>query len=326
MAPAGNDSNNSLVSVIVPCHNESAVLPEFHSRLLAVMESINSDFEIIYINDGSDDSTLQVIRGLNDSTPGLGIIDLSRNFGKEAAMSAGIDHASGDAVVVIDADLQDPPEQIAQLVDRWLDGYDVVYATRDSRDGETSAKRWTAHAFYRLMSRIGEVQIPPDTGDFRLLSRRAVDALRQLPETQRFMKGLFTWIGFSQTSIHFRREERQAGTTSWNYWKLWTHAIEGITSFSIAPLRLAVYIGLIVSISALVYGGVVIVDTLIYGNDVKGYPSLMVAILMLGGVQLITVGILGEYLGRSFMENKRRPLYFINHFQPPEQHPAPPAD
>ncbi|MGB1141389.1 MAG: glycosyltransferase family 2 protein, partial [Halioglobus sp.] len=256
----------------------------------------------------------------------LGIIDLSRNFGKEAAMSAGIDHASGDAVVVIDADLQDPPEQIAQLVDRWLDGYDVVYATRDSRDGETSAKRWTAHAFYRLMSRIGEVQIPPDTGDFRLLSRRAVDALRQLPETQRFMKGLFTWIGFSQTSIHFRREERQAGTTSWNYWKLWTHAIEGITSFSIAPLRLAVYIGLIVSISALVYGGVVIVDTLIYGNDVKGYPSLMVAILMLGGVQLITVGILGEYLGRSFMENKRRPLYFINHFQPPEQHPAPPAD
>ena len=317
MTVTDDNRDTHVISVVVPCFNEALALPQFHARLMDVINVLDMDYEIIYVNDGSGDSTLQVLQTLQRSTPGTGVIDLSRNFGKEAAMSAGIDHASGDAVVIIDADLQDPPELIPRLIAGWREGHDVVYATRSSRKGEHVIKRWTAKLFYRTMSHVGDAPIPPDAGDFRLLSRRAVDALRQLPETQRFMKGLFTWIGFSQTSVSFSRDARQAGVTTWSYRKLWNLAIEGITSFTTAPLRLSIYLGLLTAVGAFIYGGVVVVDTLIYGNEVKGYPSLMVVILMLGGIQMITLGILGEYLGRLFMESKRRPLYLVNAFHKP---------
>jgi len=312
-----DDHAAELISVVVPCFNESEVLPEFSRRLHAVLAQLDMRYEVIFVDDGSRDTTLQVMRDLRGSFPDIGIVELSRNFGKEAAMSAGIELARGDAVIVIDADLQDPPEEIPRLIEGWRDGYDVVYATRDKRSGETAVKRWTAHMFYRLMARIGDVPIPPDTGDFRILSRTAVDALRQLPERYRFMKGLFSWIGYAQKSVRFEREARQAGTTKWNYWRLWNFALDGITSFTTVPLRLATYLGLVVAGIAFVYGAFMIMRTLLFGNPVAGYPSLMVVILLLGGVQLVTIGIIGEYLGRLYMESKQRPLYLVRRFEEP---------
>ncbi len=248
--------------------------------------------------------------------PRVAIIDLSRNFGKEIALTAGLDHARGDAVIVIDADLQDPPELIPELVAKWQEGYDVVYARRTARDGETLLKKTTAKLFYRFIQGINRVKIPADTGDFRLLSRRAVDALKQLRETHRFMKGLFAWIGFPQVAVNYRRDPRFAGKTKWNYWQLWNFALEGITSFTITPLKIATYVGLFTACGSFAYALFVIYKTLAYGDPVQGYPSMMVVVLFLGGVQLMTLGVIGEYLGRMFNETKRRPLYFINSFQP----------
>src|SRR5262249_26769940 len=225
----------TLLSVVVPAYNEQEVLPALHARLCSVLDSIMIDFEVVYVNDGSTDGTLGVLHRLRDSDPRVTLIDLSRNFGKEIALSAGLDHARGDAVVVIDADLQDPPELIPNLIAEWRKGYDVVYAKRLHREGETIAKKATARAFYRLMQHIGPTRIPENTGDFRLLSRRAVDALKQLREHHRFMKGLFTWIGFPQQAVEYDRAPRFAGTTKWNYWRLWNFSIEGITSFTIMP-------------------------------------------------------------------------------------------
>ncbi|HXU94375.1 MAG TPA: glycosyltransferase family 2 protein [Gallionella sp.] len=315
--PQGAASRSaSLISVIVPAYNEAEVLPEFHRRLSQTLSELDLDSEIIYVNDGSKDATVIILHALQKKDPRVTIVDLSRNFGKEIAMTAGIDHASGDAVVVIDADLQDPPELIHELVRHWRDGYDDVYAKRASRDGESFMKRATAHLFYRLLHALSNVDIPPDTGDYRLLSRRAVDSLKQLKEQHRFMKGLFNWVGFERKEVLYHRDPRSAGKSKWNYWRLWNFALEGITSHSTAPLRIASYLGFFVAFCAFVYAVYMAYDKLAHGNAVAGYPSLIVTMLFLGGVQLITLGIIGEYLGRMFDESKRRPLYFIKNYVP----------
>ena len=305
-----------LLSIVVPAYNEAEVLPEFHRRLTAVLAQLGLEAEIIFVNDGSLDATLEVLKKLQEQDSRVGVVDLSRNFGKEIAMSAGLDHAGGDAIVVIDADLQDPPELIPELVKYWQEGYDDVCAQRLSRDGESFIKRATAHAFYRVIRRFSEVDIPPDTGDYRLLSRRAVEALNQLRERHRFMKGLFAWVGFERKEVPYQRDARAAGKTKWNYWRLWNFALEGITSHTTAPIRLASYLGILVALAAFIYAALVIYDKVVHGNPVAGYPSLMVTLLFLGGVQLITLGVIGEYLGRMFDESKRRPLYFVKGYSP----------
>lgn len=306
-----------VLSIVVPVYNEEDVLGAFHARLSDVLRVLGLESEIIYVNDGSQDSTLAVLEQLKRKDPLVGILDLSRNFGKEAALSAGLAHARGDAVIVIDADLQDPPELISEFVRRWRQGgVDVVYGQRSARDGESWFKRATASAFYRVMQRFGRVKIPRDTGDFRLLDRRAVDALNMLPEQHRFMKGLFTWVGFQQTPVPYRRDRRFAGRTKWNYWRLWNFALEGITSYTVAPLQVASYLGVVIAFFAFAYGTVIICKTLLYGDPVAGYPSLMVVMLFLGGIQLVFIGIIGEYLGRIFNETKHRPLYIVKDYMP----------
>lgn len=313
---ATSTSRNLKLSVVVPVYNEAEGLQEFHRRVSTVLQSLPYRSEVVYVNDGSTDESIQVIKTLKMADPRVAIVDLSRNFGKEIAMTAGFDHSCGDAVVVIDADLQDPPELIPKLTAEWEQGFDVVYAQRTRREGESSFKKATAYAFYRVIQNVSRVAIPEDTGDFRLLSRRAVCALVQLREQHRFMKGLFAWIGFPQKKVLYSRFPRYAGQTKWNYWKLWNFALEGITSFTIAPLKIATYLGLLVAFASLVYASVIVFKTLVYGNPVAGYPSLMVTILFLGGVQLIGIGIVGEYVGRMFNETKGRPLYFLNTHEP----------
>ena len=313
------------LSVVVPAYNEQEVLEQFHRRLGAVLDSLPAGAEIVYVNDGSSDGTIGVMRRLRDVDPRVAIVDLSRNFGKEIALTAGIDFARGDAVVVIDADLQDPPELIAELVAHWRQGYDVVYGRRAAREGETWVKKITAHYFYRFIRSVSKVQIPEDAGDFRLLSRRAVESLKQLREQHRFMKGLFAWIGFPQKAVPYRRDPRYAGQTKWSYWRLWNFAIEGITSFSIAPLKLASYVGVLTAVAAFAYGAFILVRTLLFGNPVPGYPSLLTVILFLGGLQLLALGVIGEYLGRMFNETKRRPLYYVQECLPSGPRPPMPA-
>lgn len=307
-----------LLSVVVPVFNESDGIVRFHERLASVLDSLDLRSEVIYVNDGSRDDTVEKLKALRTADGRIGLIDLSRNFGKELAMTAGFDRADGDAVVVIDADLQDPPEIIRDFVREWRAGYDVVYGQRTTRDGESVVKRTTAFFFYRLIQSVSRVRIPVDTGDFRLMSRRAVVALRRLREQHRFMKGLFAWIGYKSKALLYERDRRFAGSSSFNYWKLWNFAIEGLTSFTTVPLKIGTYVGLLVAGGAMIYGLTIIYRTLMYGNPVAGYPSLMVVVLFLGGVQLMGVGIIGEYLGRMFDETKQRPLYLIQEFYPPE--------
>jgi glycosyltransferase involved in cell wall biosynthesis len=308
---------NKLVSIVVPAYNEVQVLPAFHARASQVIAGLPQyNWEILFVNDGSTDGTQAAIDTLQSCDSRVTSVDLSRNFGKEIAMTAGLEHARGDAVIVIDADLQDPPELIADFLRVWEEGFDVVYARRIDRDGETWLKKATAAYFYRMMTRLSNVQIPADTGDFRLLSRRAVQALLQLREQHRFMKGLFAWVGFPSKGIDYRRDARAAGTTKFNYWKLWNFALEGITSFSILPLKLASYLGMAISLSAFIAGSWIFIKTLVWGDPVAGYPTLMVTILFLGGVQLLFVGIIGEYLGRIYNETKGRPLYFVQRYTP----------
>lgn len=299
------------ICVIAPLYNEAENLAQLHERLCSVLERIELDYTILYVNDGSTDSSAAIAQGYCETSDRVSLLELSRNFGKEVAISAGLDHAEADAVVVIDSDLQDPPELIADLVNKWQEGFDVVYGTRLSRSGESWLKRSTASGFYRLLNAMVRVRIPEDTGDFRLLSRRAVLALRQFREHHRFMKGLFSWIGYSQTAIYYDRDARHAGSTKWSYWKLWSFALEGITSFTSAPLKFSTYFGSFVAFAAVIYGLIIFCRTLILGIDVPGYASLMVAILFLGGVQLLVLGVLGEYVGRIFNESKQRPLYFV---------------
>ena len=305
------------LSVVVPAYNEEAVLEAFHARLAATLDRLPLRSEILFVNDGSRDRTLALAEALRARDPRIAVLDLSRNFGKEIALTAGLHHARGDAVVVIDADLQDPPEVIPQLVAAWRErGADVVYAQRTSRPGEGPLKRGTAHLFYLLMQHVGRIHIPPDTGDFRLLSRRAVEALRDYPEQHRFMKGLFTWIGFDQVAVPYEREPRLAGASKWSWLRLLNLAIEGITSFTAAPLRFASILGLLIASVAFVDAVYIVYKTLRFGDPVAGYPSLMTAVLFLGGVQLTAIGILGEYLGRVFHETKRRPLYHVKDYRP----------
>ena len=315
-----------VISIVVPFHNEAENIAPLHARLSAVLDAGLDSWELVCVNDGSRDDTLPRLVALATHDPRVRVFDLSRNFGKEAALTAGLDFASGDAVIPLDADLQDPPEIITALIAKWREGFEVVNAVRVSREGDGPVKRATAHAFYRIINRMSDVEIPADTGDFRLISRPALDALKRLPERRRFMKGLFAWVGFRTATITYDRAPRHAGTTTWNYRKLWNFAIEGITSFSSAPLRLASYLGFAVSIFAFVYAVITIFNKLVYGNPVKGYPSLLVAVLFLGGVQLLALGVLGEYLGRLYEESKQRPVYLIRAAWNAAPHPPDRAD
>lgn len=300
-----------LISIVVPAYNEAEGLAELHTRVSRVMDDRGESWELVLVNDGSRDATLVTMEQLRSADSRIAVINLSRNFGKEIATTAGLDFARGEAVVILDADLQDPPELIPKLVAVWREGFDTVYAQRRRREGETLLKRSTAKLFYRLIGRMSRVEIPPDTGDFRLISRRVVDALGKLREQHRFMKGLFAWVGFPAKAVLYDRAPRFAGRTTWNYWKLWNFALEGITSFTIVPLKVATYLGLTVGLVATIYLAEVVVQTLLFGNPIAGYPSLMAVVLLIGGVQLMTLGVIGEYMGRIFNEVKQRPLYLV---------------
>lgn len=305
------------VTILIPAYNEEEVLDKLYDRLDKLGQEIpNYELEFLFVNDGSRDRTLEMIRAYRAKDPRVSYVSLSRNFGKEVGMIAGLDHANGDAVVIIDADLQDPPELIPQMIKHWEEGYDDVYARRKSRAGETPIKKITSKIYYKLLQRSTRIPIQPDTGDFRLLDKRCVAALRQIRESQRNAKGMFSWIGFKKKEILYNRDPRAAGITKWPYSKLINLAIDGLTSFTTAPLRLASVAGLAVSVFAFVYILIIVVRTSLYGADVAGYPSIMAAILFLGGVQLLSLGIIGEYIGRIFAETKNRPLYFIDEYRP----------
>ena len=296
---------------MIPAYNEEKVLPLLFKRLDNLAKNNEGyDFEFLFINDGSKDRTIDLIRQKSNKDARVSYIDLSRNFGKERAMLAGFDYAKGDAMVIIDADLQDPPELIPKMIKLWEDGYDDVYAKRKSREGETWLKKSTSRWFYSILDKLSSVEIQRDTGDFRLLDRRSVEALKTLRESNRYTKGMFSWIGFKKKEIFYDRDPRAAGETKWNYPKLINLAIEGITSFTTAPLRFSTYMGFIISVFAFLWSAYLIIRKLFFSVDMTGYTSIMAAILLLGGVQLIAIGVIGEYIGRIFIETKNRPVYF----------------
>lgn len=299
------------ISVIIPMFNESENIVFLLREVNQALSAICLPYEIICVNDGSNDSTLSDLLNHMNNYNQLKIISFSRNFGKEIALTAGLRYAAGRAVIPIDADLQDPPELIVDLVKKWQEGYDVVYAQRTSRQGETWTKRFTALWFYKIIRKFSYISIPPNTGDFRLLDRSVVDVINQMPERTRFMKGLFAWVGFKQTVVYFERSPRYAGSTKWNYWKLWNFALDGITSFSLAPLKIWSYLGFVIAISSFIYAFFILIRTIVLGVDTPGYASLVVILLFLSGVQMISLGILGEYLGRVYEEVKKRPLYLV---------------
>ena len=302
-----------MISIVVPCFNEEEVLRETNRRLLAVLQHLPQEFEILYVDDGSTDRTHEILRELQALDRRVRVVRFSRNFGHQMAITAGLEHASGDAVVVTDADLQDPPDVIADFAAKWMDGYDVVYGVRAERDGETAFKLGTAKLFYRLIGKLSDTEIPVDTGDFRLMSRRVVNALLEMPERDRFVRGMVSWLGFSHTSVPYRRAARAAGVTKFSLWKMMRLATDGIVSFSILPLRLATWAGFAASGIALL-GILITVIERFMGVEglVKGWASILVAILFIGGVQLICMGIIGEYVGRIYGESKRRPLYVVS--------------
>ena len=302
------------LSIVVPLYCEESNVDPLFERLETVVRNLDVSYEIICVDDSSKDNTLLRLLDHRRRNPAIKVVALARNFGKELALTAGLDYSRGEAVVPIDADLQDPPECIQALMAKWREGYDVVYAKRRNRAGETWFKKVTANGFYRIIGSLSQVTIPQDTGDFRLMDRRVVEALKQLPERTRFMKGLFAWVGYRQTFITYDRDARHSGRTKWNYWQLWNFAIDGIVSFSSTPLRVWGYLGLAISAISFIYASFLVMRTLVLGIDVPGYASLMVAILFLGGVQLVSLGIIGEYLGRIYEEVKQRPLYLVREF------------
>ncbi len=308
------------LTLVVAAFNEADSLPLLRPRLAAALDGVMRDHgilgSILYVDDGSTDATWQVMQELAALDGRVSLLRLSRNFGKELALTAGLDRVVEGAALILDADGQDPPELASQFVAFWLDGYDDVHGTRLAREGEGWLKRATAHSFYRVMGRLSKTPIPADTGDFRLLSPRALDALRQLRERNRFMKGLFGWVGFNRIALPYHRGPRAAGTTKFNFWHLWNLALEGITSFSTAPLRLATYLGLATALVAFCYGVWIIGKALLWGDAVQGWPTMMAVILFLGGVQLIALGLIGEYLGRLYEESKHRPLYVVDAWEP----------
>jgi glycosyltransferase involved in cell wall biosynthesis len=300
------------LSLVVPVYNEAETVRLFVDHVVQVFKERNEiQVEVVFVNDGSSDDTLQRLVKIQAELPWVKIVDLSRNFGKEAALSAGLQAAEGRVVVPIDVDLQDPPELILEMIDRWREGYEVVLARRVHRGSDSWAKRTSADWFYRLHNKIADSQIPSNVGDFRLMDRSVVDVINDLPESRRFMKGLFAWVGFRTAYVDYTRPERVAGTTKFNGWRLWNFALEGITSFSTAPLRIWTYLGLFVSILALLFAASIVLKVLIEGVDVPGYASLMVAVTFLGGLQLIGIGVLGEYLGRTYLESKHRPVFLV---------------
>ena len=309
------NEKKKLVTILVPAYNEQDVLNMLYDRLKAIMDTqSNYDFEVLLINDGSKDNTLNLMKELREKDKRICYLNLSRNYGKETAMIAGLDYSKGDCVIIIDADLQDPPELIPQMLEYWEQGYDDVYAKRKSRKGESFLKKFTSKMYYKTLQSVTNIEIQKDTGDFRLLDRRCVEALKSIRESQRYTKGLFSWIGYNKKEILFDRDPRAAGNTKWNYGKLINLSIDGLTSFTTAPLRWAAFIGLGISIAGFIYMLIIIGKALLYGIDVPGYSSTMVVILFLGGIQLTFLGIIGEYLGRAFYESKGRPLYFIDQY------------
>ena len=301
-----------LITLIVPAFNEEAAIDPFLQTVTPILARMDCRFEILFVNDGSRDNTLAVLRAAKASNPAIVILSLSRNFGKEAAMTAGLDHAKGDAVILIDVDLQDPPELIVDFIARWRAGAEIVYGTRSSRASDGFVKRLSAIFFYKLFNSLSPTKLPFNAGDYRLMDRRVVNEIKTLRERNRFMKGLMVWPGFRMESVEFARQQRAAGNTSWNYWKLWNFALDGITSFSTMPLRLWLYVGGIVSFLSFLYAGFIIVHALVTGGDVPGYPSLMVAVMFFGGIQLFSIGLIGEYVGRILNETKARPIYIID--------------
>ncbi len=299
------------LSVLVPMYNEAAMVQPLFDRLLPVLLGLRERCEIVVVDDGSQDNTWDELQAATAHQLELRCVRLSRNFGKEAAMSAGLKYCRGLAVIILDADLQDPPELIPDMLDAWREGYDVVNMRRSKRLGETWFKRFSAHCFYRVINWVADAEIPENVGDFRLLSRQVVDSINSLPERNRFMKGLFSWPGFNQTCIEFERDPRHTGDSKWPWRKLFGLAMDGITSFSFKPLRFATWCGLLTALAAFGYGGWVVLKTLVMGEGVAGYPSLMVVQLALAGIQLLSLGLIGEYLGRVFVEVKQRPLYLI---------------
>jgi glycosyltransferase involved in cell wall biosynthesis len=303
------------ISILIPAYNEQPVLDKLFTRLANLAnDNKNYDFEFLFVNDGSKDKTLELIKGYANKDPRVSFVNLSRNFGKEIGMIAGLDHVTGDATVVIDADLQDPPELIPEMIKLWEDGYDDVYAKRKSREGESFLKKFTSKLYYNTLQHLTRIEIQKDTGDFRLLDRRVVDALKQFRESQRNTKAMFSWVGFHKKEILYDRDARAAGETSFNYFKLIELAIDGITSFTTSPLRISTYAGLFVSLFTFIYLVVLVIRTIFFGADLAGYPSTMAVILFLGGVQLLSLGIIGEYIGRIFNETKQRPLYLIEEY------------
>lgn len=301
-----------LISIVAPCYNEGEAIGHFMTAVAPVLSAGDFDYELVFVDDGSKDDTRAQLERLAGENGRVRVIVFSRNFGKEAALTAGLDHAAGDAVIVIDTDLQDPPELIHDFITKWREGYDVVYGTREDRATDTAAKRLTAGGFYRLFNRISSIKIPDNTGDFRLMDRRVVETIKLLPERSRFMKGLFAWAGFSAAAVPYARPQRSAGETKFNFWKLWNFALDGIVSFSTAPLRMWSYIGALVAFVSFLYASVIVIQTIFTGVDVPGYASLTVIILFFGSVQMISVGVLGEYISRLFIEVKRRPIYVVD--------------
>jgi polyisoprenyl-phosphate glycosyltransferase len=309
-----------MISIVCPFYNEAQGVGAFFSRLIPVLDRLGHGYEVICVNDGSRDGTLAALLAMRALHPSVRVIDLSRNFGKEAALTAGLDAARGDAVIPIDVDLQDSPELIAKLVQEWKRGFEVVLAKRVDRRTDSFAKRLTAFLFYRLHNSISsEPLLPENVGDFRLMDRKVVEAIKQLPERRRFMKGIFAWVGFRSTTVEYVRDSRFAGKSRFTGWKLWNFALEGITSFSTAPLRIWTYLGLAVASLAFVYAAFIIIRTVVHGIDVPGYASLLAVTLFLGGIQLIGLGVLGEYLGRVYSEAKQRPIYIVRDSYEPSQ-------
>jgi len=302
-----------LLSVVVPVKNEEDGILPFVQRVGAILDGIAQDsgWEILFVDDGSTDATLAAIVAANQRDPRVRALSLSRNFGKEAALSAGLDHARGDAVIPMDVDMQDPPEVLPEMVASWREGHEMVFGVRRCRSSDGWAKRVTASLYYRAHNAVSSDKIPENAGDFRLMDRKVVDVIRAMPERNRFMKGLFAWAGFKQAAVEYDRAERETGKTKFNYWKLWTLALDGITSASTVPLRIWSYVGAVIALCALGYAGFIAFDTMVFGNRVPGYASIMTSVLFLGGVQLISLGVLGEYVGRILTETKQRPLYVV---------------
>ena len=307
------------LTLVIAAYNEADALPALQPRIALALDTAEREgleARVLYIDDGSRDDTWRVLRELAARDPRVALLRLSRNFGKEAALTAGLDRIERGAALILDADGQDPPELLPQFIAKWREGFDDVHGTRMEREGEGWLKRATAHGFYRVIGALSNTPIPRDTGDFRLLSPRALAALRQLRERHRFMKGLFGWVGFNQVAIPYHREARVAGRSKFGFWKLWNFALEGITSFSTAPLRAATYLGVATAFVAFLYGAWIIAKALLWGDPVAGWPTMMSVILFLGGTQLVALGLIGEYLGRLYEESKQRPLYLIDHWQP----------